>query len=518
MPCNKYTVFAIMVIFFVIIGIFAKYSMEKKEIIEIDNNEPMVSLDASGIISDDAPPEQLVTTAQFIAMLIKLLDKPLLEASQDENWYHAYIEAAVDREWISHGDFSLQNITQPITKLQAARIIVKVLEGRGEDTYPYPLDPYKEGFKNLNMLDRESVLYILKAYVKGILVLDSADDFHHASNISRKEAVQMVSRILNSKEREIPMWVAPEYRKELMIKSFNPPQGVYLAGESIEVGITILNTKKAEKEVWIGLSFQDQQGVWYDIPAEAVVLVPGEPLTHTMKWEVPREIMSGRYRTVMAVWDQSPNNKTATRLSHGELVDSLLIFSEQENFDFFDESSWIKSNIKLGRGKLQSKNISLSDSILKIHMPPNTLNGGELHTRELQGFGAYEIRMKVPDVPSSITGFFLYKPPDYYYEIDFEIYNQTDGVFFLTTYAHGDKKNEFFGTLPFDPTEDFNNYRIEYYLDKVEFYVNDVFITRWYEGFPREPMLLMVNSWYPDWLEGIPARENQYLYIDWIRY
>ena len=46
-------------------------------------------------------------------------------------------------------------------------------------------------------------------------------------------------------------------------------------------------------------------------------------------------------------------------------------------------------------------------------------------------------RLQVPDAPSSITGFFLYAPPDYASEIDIELYNDPRGLVMFTTYAGG---------------------------------------------------------------------------------
>lgn len=191
----------------------------------------------------------------------------------------------------------------------------------------------------------------------------------------------------------------------------------------------------------------------------------------------------------------------------------------QENFDVFEDTIWEKSNKTLGRTLLKSENISIAEGMLKIIMPGNKLEGGEIATIEKLGYGTYEIRMKIPDAPSSITGFFLYAPPDYYYEIDIEIHNQPDGKLLLTTYANGAVQNECVGELGFDPTGSFHNYRFDYEENRVAFYVDNHFIKEWTNGFPKgQPMELTVNTWYPNWLEGTPATVDQTLWVDWIRY
>lgn len=191
----------------------------------------------------------------------------------------------------------------------------------------------------------------------------------------------------------------------------------------------------------------------------------------------------------------------------------------QENFDTLDTGIWSVSDKNLGRTWLNPNNIEVKDGYLQITMPAQTLEGGELVGRQAVTHGSYETRMKLPEAPSSITGFFLYAPPDYFYEIDIEIYNTKEGKLLLTTYADGAVQNEYVGKLGFDPTADFHIYRFDYRSDRVAFYVDDKLIEQWQEGFPEEfPMQLMVNSWFPNWQEGTPTAEDQVLLVDWIRY
>lgn len=194
-------------------------------------------------------------------------------------------------------------------------------------------------------------------------------------------------------------------------------------------------------------------------------------------------------------------------------------FKTQENFDVLDETVWQQSNKTLGRTLLNSENIAVKEGILNITIPGNTLGGGEIATISDQGYGSFESRMKLPTAPSSITGFFLYAPPDYFYEIDIEIHNITEGKLLLTTYADGAVQNEYVGELGFDPTADFHNYRFDYEENRVAFYVDNHLVKEWRDGFPNgQPMRLMVNTWYPNWLAGTPAKEDQTLLVDWIRY
>jgi len=191
---------------------------------------------------------------------------------------------------------------------------------------------------------------------------------------------------------------------------------------------------------------------------------------------------------------------------------------QQENFDQLDENIWVVSDSNLGRSNLKSENVSVNGGLLSIKLPKNTLDGGEIYTKELQELGTFEARIKLPDAPTSITGFFLYKSPDYYYEIDIEVVNEINGSLLLTTYADGQKNNEYMGPLGFDPTKEFHDYRIDVNQDRVSFYIDNVFIKSWTQGFPKEKMYLMLNCWYPQWLAGEKTNEDQSLLVDWIRY
>ncbi len=183
----------------------------------------------------------------------------------------------------------------------------------------------------------------------------------------------------------------------------------------------------------------------------------------------------------------------------------------RDNFDILDEQVWTTSSKKLGRSQLNPENIEVTDGFLNIRLPANTLTGGEIVNQKAMTYGSYEIRMKLPEADSSITGFFLYAPPDYFYEIDIEIYNNKEGVILLTTYAEGEVQNEYIGELGFDPTADFHNYRFDYTKDGVAYYVDNQFIKEWKDGFPqKQEMQLMVNTWYPNWLAGTPTREDQF--------
>ena len=189
-----------------------------------------------------------------------------------------------------------------------------------------------------------------------------------------------------------------------------------------------------------------------------------------------------------------------------------------DEFDSFDAARWSKGDHNLGRSYLDPNNVGASGGNLEVKLPANSLNGGEIKSQGLYGYGSYTARMKLPNAPSSITGFFLYEPPDYASEIDIEIYNDTSRKIMFSTYAGGKQTHTQTMTLPFDPTSGFHDYRFDYFSNSVSFYADGKLMKRWKGGVPKNPMHLYVNAWYPTWLEGKKPLTDQTVLVDKIGY
>ena len=294
----------------------------------------------------------------------------------------------------------------------------------------------------------------------------------------------------------------------------------YYVGEETTAKVLLQNQLENDQQVWLGYSLMDPTGSWYDIPGEKINLEGEGSKKIELNWKVPDEIISGAYSAVFALWDNPPGEKiAANRLYNIEKKNFVYLFNKIETFDDFPRDKWIKRDDgKLGRSILKKDNVLIENSNLKIKLPANSTDGGEIQTKDELSFGSYEVKMKIPDAPSSITGFFLYKEPDYYHEIDIEVYNDPSGKVLLTTYADDSIKNEFRDHLSYDFTADFYKYRIDYYPKKVEFFINDELIKSWKDGYSKEPMRLMINSWFPRWLDGEKHKNDTFLKVDWIRY
>ena len=190
-----------------------------------------------------------------------------------------------------------------------------------------------------------------------------------------------------------------------------------------------------------------------------------------------------------------------------------------DDFNTFDETRWKKGDHSLGRSYLDPANVGVGGGNLRVKLPARTTDGGEILSNALYGQGSYTARMKLPHAPSSITGFFLYEPPDYASEIDIEIYNDSSRRMALySTYAGGVQTHTQTLTLPFDPTTGFHDYRFDYAPGSVKFYADGVLMKEWNDGLPQNSMHLYVNAWFPTWLEGRKPTKDKYVLVDKVQH
>ncbi|HKH11869.1 MAG TPA: glycoside hydrolase family 16 protein [Rubrobacter sp.] len=189
-----------------------------------------------------------------------------------------------------------------------------------------------------------------------------------------------------------------------------------------------------------------------------------------------------------------------------------------DGFDTFDGSRWTKTEHDLGRSHLNPANVDVVDGNARLKIPGRTLQGAELRSNELYYHGTYSTRMKLPQAPSSITGFFLYRPPDHEREIDVELFNDSSRRVMFTTYSRGRQTHTVTKQLPFDPTADYHTYAFRYDEGLARFMVDGNVMQTWKTGVPKGSMYLYTNVWFPNWLEGRRPLLDSYLYVDWIRF
>ena len=298
----------------------------------------------------------------------------------------------------------------------------------------------------------------------------------------------------------------------------------YYPGDTVTTELNIVNKGSGTESFWLGCSISDPLGKWYNMPAKEVGLEGGEVISVEFTWVIPEkntkeQLLSGPYLLTMAAWSDRPGEEGAERLATVKQEEAFFVFRYIEDFSTYNEELWEKSSHPLGLGNLDPDNVEIEDDLLKITLPAGTYDGGQLESREFDHlYGSYRASIKMADAPSSITGFFLYRAPDFYHEIDIEVVNNSSGLAWFTTYADGVVSNTCEKHLDFNPTADFYEYRFDFYPGSVSFYVDGELIISFDDGLTDTPMKLMINSWFPVWLEGIKPEKDAVTLVDWIKY
>jgi len=305
------------------------------------------------------------------------------------------------------------------------------------------------------------------------------------------------------------------------ITSFEPPSGVLQSGEPASAFVSVENRGTDAATFWVGYSVRDGEGRWYDAPPRPVFL---EPSTRSKAQEISTGPLgaAGPYAARASVWDRRPGSEGARRLANAERADAFTVAEAQDLWSRDDFASllfgrWQPTEKTLGRGRLEAENVAVDGGKLRIKLPAGTLEGGEVESEETYSYGSYAASIKAARAPSSITGFFLYAPPDFHTEIDVEIFNDESGRILFTTYANGEQTNTIEKRLPFDATAGFHEYRIDLYPTRAEFSVDGRLLHTFDEGLPADSMQLMVNAWYPDWLPGKEPERDGHVQVDWIQ-
>ena len=190
----------------------------------------------------------------------------------------------------------------------------------------------------------------------------------------------------------------------------------------------------------------------------------------------------------------------------------------RDDFTTLDASRWLVSSRPFGHGTLYPANVTAAGGQLRIELPANTLDGGEMRTKTLYRFGTYRARMKLANAPSSLTAFFLYKAPDYEQELDIELYNDSSRRVMFSTYSGGRQTHTQTLLLPFDATADYHDYTIQYGGRTVQFLVDGVPMQSWSNGVTNSAMYVFLNAWFPSWLAGQAPSTDQFTSVDWVDY
>ena len=318
----------------------------------------------------------------------------------------------------------------------------------------------------------------------------------------------------------------PQQTIDASIERFVFQSGNLYSGERSISLLEFKNTGNTRWKFWIGYSLQDKTGTWYDVPADTLTLNSGEMSKQLeLIWTIPgnNQVVSGPYSVRVAIWKTNPSISGAVRLDFFEQNDAFNAFNFIDDFNSFNSARWIISNkLTPGFGRFDAQNISLKDGFLSILFPKETKDGGEVKTTApaKYKYGTYRASIKTPSqLPGTYTTFFLYESTNLD-EIDIEIWNDGSGKLDLNTWVKGVQKFSSQIILPFDPSSQFHEYRIDYYPNEVSFWVDNVKMkfTADLSQIPTSLTNIYISGWWPKWMPGNVSGTDKFAVYDWIKH
>lgn len=348
---------------------------------------------------------------------------------------------------------------------------------------------------------------------------------------------------------------------QIEISHYRVPNGVYRAGEVLKGSFQV----KANVAGSYGVS-----NTIYSVFGEGTyqqdtlfTLQAGEVKTITFEHTVTADMTLGIYDVYTGVYNQAKRANF-----HYEFYTEQAVAIASEQWDYFIESDYYRSHdTVLGRvGRVHPDNVYFYNGaedvsgktgialVINQNAPVLDNKTGMAGTVETQTYGSYEARIRMPEQPGLINGFFLYSEDTdgNFYEIDMEtlyyegswhlwttIHNPTHPAYKKGQYLKDNPTDDTFSSeiepgivfqkkinlteMGIDPTAAYHNYRIDFYPTYVAFKLNDREVGRWNERFDYNNaahMELILSSFWTFWLEEEKWPNGWYeeLNAEWVRH
>ncbi len=309
---------------------------------------------------------------------------------------------------------------------------------------------------------------------------------------------------------------AQQAQTPVAITGFQPPTGALRAGDVARSHIRLRGTGAAQHLVWVGYSLQRPDGQWVDIDPIAVTLEPGANPWIARDWRVPPAgAVAGAYRVVMAAWSARPDAAGAVRLASIDRRSAFIVRMDGEPLPASDDAPWFAAGHRLGRGAMRTDRVLSAGEGFHLVLGAGSCDGAELRSRARYHHGTFTARLRTPDAPGSISAFFLFgndRGEDD--EIDIELYNDGSRRGILTAWRDGRRLRSQDILLPFDPAAALHDYGIAWEARSLVFTADGAELARWQDGYPRRPMRVILNTWWPTWLECSPLSTARHLIVE----
>jgi hypothetical protein len=147
-------------------------------------------------------PDNPITVAEFIKILMSSLGYRSLGNSTVDHWAKNYIEKAEELGIIQREDWftNYSSYDLNITRGQMARMVIRAIK----EEYPDNMNDYINQIRDYQHIDRDFKEYALKAYAKGIISGYEDNTFREYKTATRAEASAIIIRTFLKSERKTP--------------------------------------------------------------------------------------------------------------------------------------------------------------------------------------------------------------------------------------------------------------------------------------------------------------------------
>ncbi len=212
---------------------------------------------------------------------------------------------------------------------------------------------------------------------------------------------------------------------------------------------------------------------------------------------------------------------------------SFSIGSIKEDFNSLDElkENWWISQWGQATKQYDASMVSVDSGVLQLSMLPDSLDnlprplcGEVVYNSAKVLYGSFRASIKTTKHAGGVVGWFVYKdgvPGDgELHEVDMEILTEDLTQIQYTLHHDAYSVDHIIDPLHFDPSEDFHEYRFDWYPDSVVYYIDGVRREKLTVNVPDDSCLIMLNYWSnnsPNWGGKMPNTLT-HMWVDYMHY
>lgn len=210
-----------------------------------------------------------------------------------------------------------------------------------------------------------------------------------------------------------------------------------------------------------------------------------------------------------------------------ELKYTLLAdFSEGESDAFYAADGW--SNDVPFNCVWKRANCKTENGIMKMIIDKTldgSFSGAEYRTKEMYGYGFYEVSMKPIKNDGVVSSFLNYTGPaegDPWDEVDIEFLGKDTTKVQFNYYTNGAGDHDYLYDLGFDASEDFHTYGYRWTSESITWYVDGEEVYTVTENIPTTPGRIMITAWngigVDSWIGAFDGNTPLAAEYQWVRF